>query len=84
MTPSLPAAKPPAPRRSAGARPGEPYALVGPPRNEGHGKRLTAAFEALELFPALAESRNRVLALSPRSARRRVTSSRRSSPTSRS
>ena len=63
MTPSLSAAKPPTQRRSGGARPGEPYALVGPPRNEGHGKRLTAAFEALELFPALAESRNRVLAL---------------------
>src|SRR5215218_11107482 len=64
MTPSLPAAKPPAPLRSAtGGRRGEPYALVGPTRNEGHGKRLTAAFEALELFPALAESRNRVLAL---------------------
>ena len=63
MTPSLSAAKPPTPRGSRGARPGEPYALVGPPRNEGHGKRLTAAFEALELFPALAESRNRVLAL---------------------
>ena len=44
---------------AAPAAPGEPYALVGPPRNEGHGKRLTAAFEALELFPALAESRNR-------------------------
>ena len=29
----------------------------------GHGARLTAAFEALERFPALAESRNRVLAL---------------------
>jgi putative nucleotidyltransferase with HDIG domain len=33
-----------------------------PPRhNEGHGRRLTAAFDALEVFPALAESRNRVL-----------------------
>src|SRR3989440_12223298 len=30
---------------------------------EGHGRRLTAAFEALEVFPALAESRNRVLRL---------------------
>src|SRR5215207_5795701 len=30
-------------------------------RNEGHGRRLTGAFEALEVFPALAESRNRVL-----------------------
>jgi putative nucleotidyltransferase with HDIG domain len=29
--------------------------------NEGHGRRLTAAFQALEAFPALAESRNRVL-----------------------
>jgi putative nucleotidyltransferase with HDIG domain len=29
--------------------------------NEGHGRRLTAAFEALERFPALAESRDRVL-----------------------
>jgi len=31
--------------------------------NEGHGRRLTTAFEALEDFPALAESRNRVLRL---------------------
>jgi putative nucleotidyltransferase with HDIG domain len=31
--------------------------------NEGHGRRLTAAFEALEAFPMLAESRNRVLRL---------------------
>jgi len=31
--------------------------------NEGHGRRLTAAFEALEAFPALAESRNRLLAV---------------------
>jgi putative nucleotidyltransferase with HDIG domain len=30
-------------------------------QNEGHGRRLTAAFEALEAFPALAESRNRLL-----------------------
>lgn len=29
--------------------------------SEGHGRRLTAAFEALEAFPALAESRNRLL-----------------------
>ncbi len=33
------------------------------PSTEGHGRRLTAAFEALEAFPALAESRNRVLRL---------------------
>jgi putative nucleotidyltransferase with HDIG domain len=31
--------------------------------SEGHGRRLTAAFDALETFPALAESRDRVLAL---------------------
>src|SRR5213596_990012 len=31
--------------------------------NEGHGRRLTSAFEALEAFPALAESRNRLLRL---------------------
>jgi putative nucleotidyltransferase with HDIG domain len=31
--------------------------------NEGHGRRLTTAFEALEAFPALVESRNRLLAL---------------------
>ncbi|MBA2631260.1 MAG: HDOD domain-containing protein, partial [Thermoleophilaceae bacterium] len=29
--------------------------------DEGHGRRLTVAFEALEAFPALAESRDRVL-----------------------
>ncbi len=32
-------------------------------QNEGHGRRLTVAFEALEAFPALAESRNRLLAV---------------------
>src|SRR4051812_32155078 len=62
MSPSLSAAAPAA-RRSATARSSEPYALVGPPRNEGHGKRLPSAFEALELFPALAGSRTRLLAL---------------------
>src|SRR3981081_3879639 len=31
--------------------------------NEGHGRRLTMAFEALEGFPALAESRDRLLAV---------------------
>jgi putative nucleotidyltransferase with HDIG domain len=36
---------------------------IGRRHNEGHGRRLTAAFEALEAFPALAESRNRVLRL---------------------
>jgi putative nucleotidyltransferase with HDIG domain len=36
-------------------------APAGRRHNEGHGRRLTAAFEALEAFPALAESRNRLL-----------------------
>ncbi len=33
------------------------------PQAEGHGRRLTNAFEALEAFPALAEPRNRLLAV---------------------
>ena len=44
--------------------PRSPAAEAGGParrHNEGHGRRLTAAFEALEAFPALAESRNRLL-----------------------
>src|ERR1700734_1588749 len=47
------------PRRShaAGASSGERH------QNEGHGRRLTMAFEALEAFPALAESRDRLLAV---------------------
>lgn len=46
-------------------RPLTPQAAVGTRQrhNEGHGRRLTAAFEALEAFPALAESRNRLLRL---------------------
>jgi putative nucleotidyltransferase with HDIG domain len=40
-----------------------PHTVVGMPRPSGHGQRLTQAFDALERFPALAESRNRVLAL---------------------
>src|SRR5919198_4275374 len=56
-------APPAAPRASAPPAAPQPYAAVGRSRNEGHGKRLTAAFEALEVFPALAESRNRLLAL---------------------
>src|SRR4051812_49780914 len=44
-------------------RSGSPAQAYGTPRPAGHGQRLTAAFEALERFPALAESRNRVLAL---------------------
>src|SRR3954452_10803743 len=56
-------APPAAPRAAAAPATPQPYAAVGRSRNEGHGKRLTAAFEALEVFPALAESRNRLLAL---------------------
>jgi putative nucleotidyltransferase with HDIG domain len=41
----------------------DPYAAHERHHNEGHGRRLTAAFEALEAFPMLAESRNRVLRL---------------------
>ena len=43
--------------------PTDPYASRERHHNEGHGRRLTAAFEALEAFPMLAESRNRVLRL---------------------
>src|SRR5256885_7415100 len=57
----------PNPRSSAakaGAGTG-PAARPAPPgerhQNEGHGRRLTMAFEALEAFPALAESRDRLL-----------------------
>ena len=41
----------------------DPYAPRERHHNEGHGRRLTAAFEALEAFPVLVESRNRVLRL---------------------
>src|SRR6201995_5302236 len=43
--------------------PTDPYASRERHHNEGHGRRLTAAFEALEAFPMLAESRNRGLRL---------------------
>jgi putative nucleotidyltransferase with HDIG domain len=41
----------------APAQPGERH------QNEGHGRRLTMAFEALEAYPALAESRARLLSV---------------------
>jgi putative nucleotidyltransferase with HDIG domain len=64
MTPTLSVAKAvPTPAPVEVPPVGQPHALVGRARSEGHGKRLTAAFTALEHFPALAESRNRVLAL---------------------
>ena len=41
-----------------------PSATLGAPtRNAGHGQRLTMAFDALEAFPALASSRQRLLDL---------------------
>ena len=43
--------------------PTDPYASRERHHNEGHGRRLTAAFEALEAFPVLVESRNQVIAL---------------------
>jgi putative nucleotidyltransferase with HDIG domain len=57
-TVDVPAAAP-----APAARSRQPYSVVGRGRNEGHGKRLTAAFDALEVYPALAESRDRLLAL---------------------
>jgi putative nucleotidyltransferase with HDIG domain len=53
--PARSGAKPAANR--APAQPGERH------QNEGHGRRLTMAFEALEAYPALAESRARLLAV---------------------
>ncbi|MGI9183629.1 MAG: HDOD domain-containing protein [Solirubrobacteraceae bacterium] len=43
--------------------PTDSYAARERHHNEGHGRRLTAAFEALEAYPVLVESRNRVLRL---------------------
>ena len=45
------------------AVPTDPYATRERHHNEGHGRRLTLAFEALEAYPVLVESRNRVLRL---------------------
>ena len=55
-TSAAPGAAPPASARDAAAGTQRRH-------NEGHGRRLTAAFEALEAFPALAESRDRVIRL---------------------
>src|SRR5436190_10778241 len=64
VTPRSPLSAPGVPPTAAAAPAARaPFPVVGRSRNEGHGKRLTAAFEALEVFPALAESRNRLLAL---------------------
>jgi putative nucleotidyltransferase with HDIG domain len=48
---------------AANPLPTDDYAARERHHNEGHGRRLTAAFEALEAFPMLVESRNRVLRL---------------------
>jgi putative nucleotidyltransferase with HDIG domain len=54
----------PSPPAALARRSGEPApAPAERHQNEGHGRRLTLAFEALEAFPALAESRNRLLAV---------------------
>ena len=52
-----------APLAAVTTLPTDPYAARERHHNEGHGRRLTAAFEALEAFPMLVESRNRVLRL---------------------
>ena len=44
-------------------RPTDPHASRERHHNEGQGRRLTAAFEALEAFPMLAATRNRVVQL---------------------
>ena len=41
----------------------DPYASRERGHNEGHGRRLTQAFEALEAFPVMTESRTRVVRL---------------------
>jgi HD-like signal output (HDOD) protein len=48
---------------SVAGGPTDPYAARERHHNEGHGRRLTNAFEALEAYPVLVESRNRVLRL---------------------
>jgi putative nucleotidyltransferase with HDIG domain len=53
--------------KADGARRSSPSKAVAPSaerhQNEGHGRRLTKAFEALEAYPALAESRERLLSV---------------------
>ena len=47
--------------RNGATGPAQAPASVPRTPGEGHGRRLTSAFEALEAFPALAESRDRLL-----------------------
>ncbi len=55
---AAPIAAPIATERQATERPGAERH-----QNEGHGRRLTQAFEALDAFPALSESRSRLLSV---------------------
>jgi putative nucleotidyltransferase with HDIG domain len=48
---------------SVNTGPTDPYTARERHHNEGHGRRLTTAFEALEAYPVLVESRNRILRL---------------------
>ena len=61
--PVAPAAAAVVPVEVVEATPSESYGDRQRHHNEGHGRRLTAAFEALEAFPVLVESRNRVMRL---------------------
>jgi putative nucleotidyltransferase with HDIG domain len=57
-----PRAQPTADKARGAGEPSQRQAVPGERhQNEGHGRRLTLAFEALEAFPALAESRDRLL-----------------------
>jgi putative nucleotidyltransferase with HDIG domain len=58
-----PSAPKPTPKSSNGASPAPPAPPAERHQNEGHGRRLTLAFEALEAFPALAESRDRLISV---------------------
>ncbi len=61
-TPERPARDGKPPQGAAAASPSA-AANGNAPANQGHGRRLTSAFEALEAFPALAESRERLLTI---------------------
>ncbi len=54
---------PPRSVRSINQRMTSPHVIGSERPGEGHGRRLTAAFEALEEFPALAESRSRLISV---------------------
>src|SRR5947209_8534184 len=61
--PTIKMSEPVATLAAVKAETNDPYAPRARHHNEGHGRRLTAAFEALEAFPILVESRNRVMQL---------------------